>query len=103
MHDNPIDVKANRMFKILIRSIVPVLAFGIGCEAVADHSLGATQLIQNALIVDGSGAPGFHGDLRFDRDGIIAVGELEALATDQVINANGMVLSPGFDQTRLLG
>ncbi len=64
-----------------------------------DDPPGAHQLIKNALIVDGSGAPAFSGDVRFNRKGIIAVGDLKVLETDVVMFAEGLVLAPGFIDT----
>lgn len=58
-----------------------------------------TQLIKNAIIIDGSGAAGYAGDVRFNRNGIIAIGDLETLTTDEVVFANGMVVAPGFIDT----
>ena len=91
--------KANPMFKILICFMASLVAYGCGCNAFAESTSTTTRLIQNALVIDGSGAAGFHGDVRFDRGGIIAIGALEVLATDSVLNANGMVLAPGFIDT----
>lgn len=52
-------------------------------------------LIKNARIVDGSGAPWFRGEVAV-KDGIIAgVGKVKGDAR-RVIDASGMVLSPGF-------
>jgi N-acyl-D-amino-acid deacylase len=51
------------------------------------------------MIVDGSGAAGYPGDVRFDHNGIIAVGNLEVLDSDEVIFAKGLVLAPGFIDT----
>lgn len=87
------------MFKTLIKLIIPLLFFGLGNAGSADDATGATRLIRHATIVDGSGAARFLGDLRFDRHGIIAVGELEVLPGDHVIDAGGMVLAPGFIDT----
>ncbi|MBO0730866.1 MAG: amidohydrolase family protein, partial [Acidimicrobiaceae bacterium] len=52
-------------------------------------------VIRDALIVDGSGAPGRHGDLGV-RDGrIAAVGDVEEGAR-RVVDAEGKVVCPGF-------
>lgn len=99
MHDNPIHRETNRMFKILIKILIPLLALGCAYASGADDIANSSHLIQNAMIVDGSGAPGFAGDLRFNKEGIIAIGKLEARAGEKVINANGMVLAPGFIDT----
>jgi len=87
------------MIKILIKVLIPLLTLGPGGTVDADETPKTTQLIRHAIIVDGSGATRFLGGLRFDTHGIIAVGDLEVLASDRVIEAGGMVLAPGFIDT----
>ena len=53
-------------------------------------------LITNARIVDGTGAPWFHGDIGITGDRIMAVGDLHDAAADKRIDAAGLVASPGF-------
>lgn len=50
------------------------------------------EVIEGALIVDGSGAPGFVGDVRFEGDRIAAVERRDG-------PASGLVLAPGFIDT----
>ena len=57
-------------------------------------------LLRNGLIIDGSGSPGFRGDLLLENDRIVAVGH-DLLAnedhTDLVIrDCTGLVIAPGF-------
>ncbi len=52
-------------------------------------------LIQNARVVDGSGGPSFHGDVAVKDGKIVEVGKLNAQAA-RVIDAEGLVVSPGF-------
>jgi N-acyl-D-aspartate/D-glutamate deacylase len=52
-------------------------------------------LIQNARVVDGSGGPSFHGDVAVKDGKIVEVGKLKSQAK-RVINADGLVVSPGF-------
>ncbi len=51
--------------------------------------------IRDALIVDGSGAPGVRGDVAVDGSMIVATGRVEDRATRE-IDAAGRVISPGF-------
>lgn len=62
-------------------------------------SSGSTKLIKNALIVDGTGAPGFHGDVRISGNMIVAVGDIVPSDKDTVIDGNGLILAPGFIDT----
>jgi N-acyl-D-amino-acid deacylase len=60
---------------------------------MSDNSL--DMKITNGLIVDGTGAPGYHGDVGI-RDGkIVALGKVEGDA-NQTIDAAGHVIAPGF-------
>ena len=52
-------------------------------------------VVRNARIVDGSGLPGFHGDVGVKGDRIVAVGEVRAKGAME-IDADGKVLAPGF-------
>lgn len=53
-------------------------------------------IIRNARIVDGLGNPEFIGDLAIDGDTITAVGDLANQQGKEQLDANGLVLTPGF-------
>jgi len=52
-------------------------------------------VIRNALIVDGTGAAPFTGDVAIDGGKIVSVGKIESSAATS-LDAKGLVLSPGF-------
>jgi len=52
-------------------------------------------LIRNGTIVDGSGAPRFHGDVAVQGGRIVEIGRLRG-AAERVIDAEGLVVAPGF-------
>jgi N-acyl-D-aspartate/D-glutamate deacylase len=52
-------------------------------------------LIRDAEIVDGTGAPAFHGDVGISDGRITAVGDIDDLAT-KTVDAQGLTLAPGF-------
>jgi N-acyl-D-amino-acid deacylase len=56
-------------------------------------------LITNAIVIDGTGSPGRRASVRVQGDRIAAVGDLERGNGDQVIDAHGLVLAPGFIDT----
>ncbi len=53
-------------------------------------------LIRNGRIADGTGNPSFHGDLGIKNGRIAALGRLPARTAVRVIDATGLVVSPGF-------
>lgn len=52
-------------------------------------------LIENALVMDGGGGPGYIADLGISDGKIAAIGRLDTPAA-RVMNASGLVASPGF-------
>jgi N-acyl-D-aspartate/D-glutamate deacylase len=75
--------------------VVPVLLFallGSGFSQRADFDI----LIRNGRIIDGTGNPSFVGDVGL-RDGkIAAIGRLVNRTAARTIDANGLVVAPGF-------
>ena len=59
----------------------------------------ASQLIVNARVADGTGAAMQSVAVRIDADRIVAVGALSAKPGEEVIDAGGQVLAPGFIDT----
>ncbi len=53
-------------------------------------------LIRNGRIVDGTGNPEFPGDVAVSAGKIVAVGPLRGATATRVIDAAGLVVSPGF-------
>jgi N-acyl-D-aspartate/D-glutamate deacylase len=52
-------------------------------------------VIRGGLIIDGSGAPGYRGDVAVVGDRVVVVGEVEGRGRDE-IDADGQVVAPGF-------
>ena len=53
-------------------------------------------VIENGTIYDGTGEPGFRGDVAIVGDRIAAIGDLDAANAVTVIDAEGMAVAPGF-------
>lgn len=53
-------------------------------------------LIRNGRIVDGSGRPAYSADLAVKGDRIVKIGNLSQATATRVIDARGLVVSPGF-------
>ena len=100
--------KLKRKYKLLIgaicRSLLKVerhtatVAFGALC-LTASPALLADTLIINARIIDGTASDAVVGSVRLKDDRITAVGELTSNENDDVIDAGGLVLAPGFIDT----
>lgn len=78
---------------LLSLSLLSVLA----CATTACQT-SRSFLIADALVVDGSGAPGRPADVRIKDGRIVEIGELEPMG-DVVVQANGLTLAPGFIDT----
>lgn len=58
--------------------------------------LPTTELITNAKIVDGTGIASYAGAVRIKNNRIWEIGDLQPFVGEKVVNANGLVLAPGF-------
>ena len=56
-------------------------------------------LIKGGTVVDGSGAPGYRGDVGITGDSIETIGDLSRAETRRVVDATGHIVSPGFIDT----
>lgn len=55
-----------------------------------------TIFIKGATVIDGSGRRGFKANVRLAADRIVAIGNIRPNAGDEVIEARGLTLAPGF-------
>ncbi len=53
-------------------------------------------LIRDGRIVDGTGTPWYYADVGITGERIIEIGDLKDASADRVIDASGLVVSPGF-------
>ncbi|MDR0339140.1 MAG: D-aminoacylase [Desulfovibrio sp.] len=56
-------------------------------------------LIKNGIVIDGTGAPGQPGALALENGKIIGIGAIGESGFDEVIDAKGHVIAPGFIDT----
>ena len=59
----------------------------------------SSLLIRNAVLIDGTGAPGRQAAVRITGDRIAEVGDLFPRRNEAVIDAAGLTLAPGFIDT----
>ena len=53
-------------------------------------------VVVNATIVDGTGGPAFRGNVRISHGVIEKIGDFKRSKDDEIVNAVGLVLAPGF-------
>jgi N-acyl-D-amino-acid deacylase len=77
-----------------------LLAMSCSREAsVVETPAADSLLIENIIIVDGTGTPGVPGVVRIRAHRIEAVGQLTASPGESTLDGRGMVLAPGFIDT----
>ncbi|MDE2921317.1 MAG: D-aminoacylase [Acidobacteriota bacterium] len=77
--------------------VAMLLAAGFALTAcVPGDSTPAGTVIVNARVIDGSGGPSRDVNVRIEGDRIVAVGDFEPSSGDTVLDAEGLVLAPGF-------
>jgi N-acyl-D-amino-acid deacylase len=84
------------LFRHLITVTTTVLFYSVAtglCQQPPDR---LDILIQNGKIVNGTGNPWFYADVGIVDDTIVAIGALDERAAARVIDAEGLVVSPGF-------
>ena len=75
-----------------LKVFLPVLFLICGCNDSDRYDL----LIRNGKIIDGSGSAAFTGDVGIRGDTIAAIGDLKSARGRTELDAQGMVVAPGF-------
>ena len=83
------------MMRFLICSLVILLA-NAHATAAEPPAAAFDIVIRNARIVDGTGAPWYRGDVGIRNGKIAKIGRLAKAKTGRTIDAQGLVLAPGF-------
>ena len=71
--------------------LVSFLAFG---TSAAQQNFDV--LVQGGRIIDGSGNPWYEADVGIRGERVVAIGDLSGSSADKIIDASGLVVSPGF-------
>lgn len=82
------------MRKILQNLIIAVVS-ALACAAFVLPQT-TSIVIKNATIIDGSGRPGYRGDIQIKAGKISNIGRIKVKRSDLLIDAAGKVLAPGF-------
>ncbi|GIT27945.1 MAG: hypothetical protein CM1200mP41_39890 [Gammaproteobacteria bacterium] len=64
--------------------------------------MGYDLIIENGLVVDGTGTPGTYDSVGITGNKITAIGDLTTAETARRIDASGHVVSPGFIDTHAM-
>ena len=86
-------------YKIFKKSFYIAIVFvliGFAKYSSANDLLPYDIIISNGRVVDGSGNPWFLADIGIKDDRIVKIGNLDEENADQIINADGLVVTPGF-------
>jgi N-acyl-D-amino-acid deacylase len=76
--------------------LAALVIFTLGSASPLDSITVSSRVIVGAKIVDGTGRPGFYAKLRIEGDRIAAIGGFQPKPGEEVLDAAGMVLAPGF-------
>ncbi|MBY8821603.1 N-acyl-D-amino-acid deacylase family protein [Sphingomonas colocasiae] len=71
-------------------------ALAFAAPAMAKDAPEYDIVIKGGTIVDGSGLPGYRGDVAIDDGHIVAIGDIGPARAAKTIDAAGLVVSPGF-------
>ncbi|MEK6302710.1 MAG: D-aminoacylase [Acidobacteriota bacterium] len=79
----------------VIAAFLCALLYPADCRQAAGAQ-SKSVVIVGATIIDGTGRPGFRASVRIEGDRIARIGRFKPKRGEEVIDASGMVLAPGF-------
>src|SRR4051794_5372209 len=86
--------------RFLLRASLCSITFLLACVAASAQpqmeAAGPDIVIQHGRIIDGTGNPWYVGDIAITDGRIVAIGKIPGGIAKRVIEANGMVVAPGF-------
>ena len=81
-------------WQVVLSSLAVVAFFSAACVGGTNEDFDI--LIENGRVVDGTGNPWFYADVGIVDNSIVAVGDLANRTARKTIDAEGLVVSPGF-------
>ena len=85
-----------KTFKRCLPALAPLFALVAASLALFAQTATYDVLIRGGRIIDGTGNPWFQGDVAIKDGRIISVGHLANATATRVIDATGLVVTPGF-------
>ncbi len=88
--------------KLMVPLVLTFLLFAIAASLrlpSTGSETSATEfdvIIRNGQVIDGSGRPGYKGDVAIKGDRLAKIGDLKNAKAVRVIDAHGLVVAPGF-------
>ena len=79
---------------MIFRKIVFLISFLATSTSSAQQTFDV--LVQGGRIIDGSGNPWYKADIGIRGERIVSIGDLSNSTASQMIDASGLVVSPGF-------
>jgi len=70
--------------------------FGLFGLTIADDQEIYDVIISNGQVIDGSGNPWYYADVAVKGDRIVRIGDLSSNKAHQIIDADGLIVAPGF-------
>src|SRR3954470_636453 len=78
------------------RTVAAILIVAALTLSVSGQNVARGTIVVGASMADGTGAPLRRANVRFVNGRIAAVGEVKPQPTDTVVEANGLIVAPGF-------
>lgn len=93
---NPVDGEIMLTRVSLAAILATMITFSFVSSVTSQSTPEFDLIIKNGSIIDGSGKPGYRSDVAIKDDRIVRIGRLQNAKAARVIDATGMVVSPGF-------
>ena len=84
----------SQRWQVILSNLAVVVLFSAACASGTNEDFDI--LIENGKVVDGTGNPWFYADVGITGNSIVAVGDLASKTARKTIDAEGLVVSPGF-------
>jgi N-acyl-D-aspartate/D-glutamate deacylase len=84
----------SQRWQVVLSNLVVAALFSEACASGTNKDFDI--LIENGKVVDGTGNPWFYADVGIVGNSIVALGDLASKTARKTIDAEGLVVSPGF-------